>query len=93
VGGVLAVAAVVPEICLRLLKAVQEGRHDTGRQLQKQMDTLARLVTSGFGVPGLKAALDLAGYKGGDPRTPLVAAPADAREQIRAELARVMEVV
>jgi 4-hydroxy-2-oxoglutarate aldolase len=93
VGGILAVAAVAPEICLRLLKAVQEGRHDEARQLQKQMAPLARLVTSGFGVPGLKAALDLAGYKGGDPRTPLAPATPEAREQIRAELARVAEVV
>jgi 4-hydroxy-2-oxoglutarate aldolase len=93
VGGILAVAAVVPEICLRVLKAVQEGRYDLARQLQKDMVTLARLVTSGFGVPGLKAALDIAGYKGGDPRPPLLPAPADAREQIRAELARVLEVV
>ena len=93
VGGILAIAAVVPEMCLRLLKAVREGRHDAARQLQKEMATLARLVTSGFGVPGLKAALDLAGYKGGDPRPPLVPAPAEAREQIRAELARVLEVV
>jgi 4-hydroxy-2-oxoglutarate aldolase len=93
VGGILAVAAVAPEICLRLLKAVQEGRHDEARQLQKQMAPLARLVTSGFGVPGLKAALDLAGYKGGDPRPPLAPATPEAREQIRAELARVAEVV
>jgi 4-hydroxy-2-oxoglutarate aldolase len=92
VGGILAVAAVVPEICLRILKAVREDRHDVARQLQKDMATLARLVTSGFGVPGLKAALDLAGYKGGEPRAPLVSAPSVAREQIRAELARVLEV-
>jgi dihydrodipicolinate synthase/N-acetylneuraminate lyase len=91
VGGILAVAAVAPEICLRLLKAVQQDRHDEARQLQKKMATLARLVTSGFGVPGLKAALDLAGYQGGDPRAPLAPATAQAREQIRAELARVAE--
>ena len=40
-----------------------------------------------------QAALDMAGYKAGDPRAPLAAATAEAREQIRAELARVAEVV
>lgn len=93
VGGILAVAAVAPEICLRLLKAVQQGQHDEAHQLQKEMALLARLVTSGFGVPGLKAALDLAGYRGGDPRAPLAPATPDARQQIRAELARVAAVV
>ena len=93
VGGILAIAAVAPDICLRVLAAVQEGRHDEARRLQQQMSTLARLVTSGFGVPGLKAGLDLAGYRGGDPRLPLAPATQDAREQIRAELARVAEVV
>ncbi len=93
VGGILAVAAVAPEMCLQLLKAFQQGRRDDARELQKQMAPLARLVTSGFGVPGLKAALDLAGYKGGDPRPPLAPATSEAREQIRAELARVAEVV
>ena len=93
VGGILAVAAVAPEICLRLLSVFQQGRHEEARQLQKEIAPLARLVTSGFGVPGLKAALDLAGYKGGDPRAPLAPATADAREQIRAEMVRVAEVV
>jgi 4-hydroxy-2-oxoglutarate aldolase len=57
------------------------------------MAPLARMVTSGYGVPGLKAALDLVGYKGGDPRAPLAPASGEAREQMRAELARVAEVV
>src|SRR3954465_3661982 len=93
IGGILAIAAVAPEICLRLLRAVQQDRHQDARQLQKRMAPLARLVTSGFGVPGLKAALDLAGYKGGTPRAPLAPATPEAQEHIRAELARVAEVV
>ncbi len=93
VGGILAVAAVAPEICLRLLSAVHQARHDEARQLQTEMAPLARLVTSGFGVPGLKAALDLAGYKGGAPRAPLAPPSPEAREQIRAELARFVEIV
>lgn len=93
VGGILAVAAVVPEICLQVLCAVQDGRYTEARGLQTKMASLARLVTSGFGVPGLKAALDLAGYRGGDPRAPLAPATPEAKEQIRAELARVVAAV
>jgi 4-hydroxy-2-oxoglutarate aldolase len=93
VGGILAVAAVMPELCLRLLSAVREGRHDDARELQERIAPIGRMVTSGYGVPGLKAALDLGGYKGGEPRAPLVPASREAHDQIRAELARVAEVV
>ena len=33
---------------------------------------VARAVTTQFGVPGLKAAMDLLGYRGGYPRLPLL---------------------
>ena len=44
-------------------------------------------MTSGYGVPGLKLAMDVAGYRGGDPRPPLVPAPASARPEIERLLA------
>jgi 4-hydroxy-tetrahydrodipicolinate synthase len=93
VGGILAVAAVMPELCVRLLAAVSAGQHEEARQLQKRIAPIGRMVTSGYGVPGLKAALDLAGFKGGEPRAPLAPATREAQDQIRAELARVAEVV
>jgi 4-hydroxy-2-oxoglutarate aldolase len=93
VGGILAVAAIMPELCLRLLAAVREGRHADARELQRRIAPIGRMVTSGYGVPGLKAALDLAGYKGGEPRAPLASVSREAHDQIRAELARVAEVV
>jgi hypothetical protein len=34
--------------------------------------------------------MDLAGYAGGEPRPPLLPAPPQAREQIRAELDRIL---
>jgi 4-hydroxy-2-oxoglutarate aldolase len=88
-GGILAVACVVPEMCVRLLEHAAAGRHDAARALQREITPLARLVTTGYGVPGLKAAMDLAGYTGGDPRPPLGPAPPAAIEQIRTELDRV----
>ncbi len=92
-GGILAIAAVEPELCLRLFAAAKDGKHADARRFQALMAPLARMVTSGYGVPGLKAALDLTGYKGGDPRAPLAPATPEAREQIRAELARVAAIV
>jgi 4-hydroxy-2-oxoglutarate aldolase len=93
VGGILAAACVVPELCVRIHELVKAGQYDEGRELQKRLTPLARLVTTAHGVPGLKAAMDLAGFKGGEPRMPLTAAPAEAVEQIRAELAHLREAV
>jgi dihydrodipicolinate synthase/N-acetylneuraminate lyase len=76
----------VPEACVRLYDCARAGRHAEARRLQARLTPLAKLVTTGFGVPGLKSAMDLAGFVGGDPRMPLGPAPPDAIEQIRAEL-------
>jgi 4-hydroxy-2-oxoglutarate aldolase len=92
VGAILAVACVVPDVCLRLLAAAREGRHAEARQLQRRIAPISRLVTSGYGVPGLKAALNLAGYRAGEPRAPLAPATSEAQDEIGAELARVVAV-
>jgi 4-hydroxy-2-oxoglutarate aldolase len=81
VGGVLAVACVAPEATVGLYQAAVEGDHERARDLQHRLTPLASLVTAGLGVPGLKAALDLAGFAGGPPRSPL--RPVGRRESER----------
>ncbi|MBI1874489.1 MAG: dihydrodipicolinate synthase family protein [Acidobacteria bacterium] len=90
-GAILALACVVPELCVRLYDLVQEGRHAEALALQRQLTPLGRLVTSDHGIPGLKVALDLAGYVGGDPRPPLLPPGAAAIEAIRDQLGILME--
>ena len=65
---------------------VQRGAHDEALALQRRVTPLAQAVGSRYGVPGLKAALDMVGYTGGAPRPPLLAASPEARAAIRAEL-------
>ena len=85
-GAILAIACVLPEICLDLLALVRAGRHDEALACQQRLTPIARAVTTGFGIAGLKAAMDLAGYDGGDPRPPLGPVAPDAIEKIRALL-------
>jgi 4-hydroxy-2-oxoglutarate aldolase len=92
-GGVLAVACVVPELCIRLHALAAAGQHAEARALQRSLTPIANLITTIHGVPGLKAALDLAGYIGGVPRPPLAPLAPDARARIEAELTRLQEVV
>lgn len=87
-GGVLALACVAPEPCARLVASAREGDHEEARCLQEKLAELGRLVTAEYGVPGLKAALDLAGLAGCWPRSPLLpirsAALAEIRRAMRA---------
>jgi 4-hydroxy-2-oxoglutarate aldolase len=89
VGGILAVACVVPDLCVRLLDLVIAGRHAEARDVQKQITPIATLVTTAGGVPALKAAMDIAGFTGGSPRRPLLPASSETVNGIRAELSRV----
>jgi 4-hydroxy-2-oxoglutarate aldolase len=79
VGGVAALANIAAEQCCQLYSLAKEGRHEEARQLQFKLIPPNTAVTSRFGVPGLKLALDWVGYYGGPPRSPL--APLDAAQQ------------
>jgi 4-hydroxy-2-oxoglutarate aldolase len=83
-GAILAAACVAPRACVALFDAFARGDHATARNLQRRMIPLAAAVTSGYGVAGLKLALDIAGYRGGAPRPPLEPAPAAATAAVQA---------
>jgi 4-hydroxy-2-oxoglutarate aldolase len=70
-GAILAVAALVPDMCAAMRTLVRDGRLVEARALQRRLMPLARSVGGTYGVPGLKAALQLLGYVGGAPRPPL----------------------
>jgi 4-hydroxy-2-oxoglutarate aldolase len=45
-------------------------------------------ITATYGVPGLKAAMDMLGYFGGDPRLPLLPSSETEKSEIREILAK-----
>jgi len=71
-GGILAVANIVPKECVEIYELFQQGRIAEAGELHLRLLPVARAVTSQFGVPGLKAAMNLLGYQGGYPRLPLL---------------------
>jgi 4-hydroxy-2-oxoglutarate aldolase len=92
VGGIVALACVVPDLFVRLHALVGEGRHREALDLQRKLTPLARSVTAVYGIGGLKAALDFAGYVGGAPRSPLARPNAQGIETIKAQLAELQTV-
>lgn len=86
-GGVLAISAVLPDICMDIFEHVRRQRHAEALALQRRIMPLARLLGALHGVAGLKYALDQIGYVGGPTRPPLGSVPPEAQKQIRDELA------
>lgn len=85
-GAIVAVASVLPDACVALWQAVRDGRLDEARELQRRILPIARSVGSVHGVAGLKAALELVGYVGGEPRAPLRAASSQVIDALRRQL-------
>ncbi len=86
VGGILAVANIAPNECVRIYELFQQGKIAEAGELHLRLLPVARAATSQFGVPGLKAAMDMLGYHGGYPRMPLL----PLGENQRAELEKVL---
>jgi len=91
-GGILAPACVVPDACARLYELARAERYDEARSLQRHLMPLARLLGPTYGVPGLKAALKLAGYDVGVPRPPLAPVPEGGIALLKAALAQLEEI-
>jgi 4-hydroxy-2-oxoglutarate aldolase len=86
-GAILAAVCVVPRACVALFDAFTRGDHSMARDLQQRINPINAAVTSAFGVPGLKAALDLTGFVGGAPRLPLLPPDRQTVDKLRDLLA------
>ncbi|MBT8371923.1 MAG: dihydrodipicolinate synthase family protein, partial [Deltaproteobacteria bacterium] len=87
VGGVLALANIAPQACVELYELTRQGRYAEAKELQLRMIPVNLAVTASYGIGGLKAAMDMLGYFGGDPRLPLLPANDKDKAEIKAILA------
>jgi 4-hydroxy-2-oxoglutarate aldolase len=90
-GGVLALAGLTPRPCVHLFELARAGQYDEARALQRRLLPLARMISTGWGVAGLKAALALTGIDVGYPRAPLTPAPEAAMVALRDALSALEE--
>ena len=88
-GGILAVGCVVPDVCVEIFRLFGAGEAERAEKLQEDLTPLASAVTTQYGIGGLKAALDFAGYRGGAVRAPLRAPDEAARAEIKSVLDRI----
>ncbi len=82
-GGILAMAAVVPELCVEIHSLFRRGRLVDARNLQLDLVPLNKALTETLGIPAIKYALDLLGYSGGPPRPPLRPLEEEGKSYVR----------
>lgn len=83
VGGVLSLANIFPEPCCKLYDLGMAHQLEEGRKLQFQLMQINQMVSGKFGVAGVKAAMDFAGFYGGPPRSPLAPLTAEEKKKLR----------
>jgi dihydrodipicolinate synthase/N-acetylneuraminate lyase len=88
-GGVLALACVLPELCIELFEAHARGEASRVEDLQMVIAEPARTIVSKYGPPGVKYAMDRRGYFGGLPRSPFQPLNAEAAAEVDAILSPV----
>jgi len=72
VGGVLSLANCLPGLALDVFNAFNAGDYPKLIRLNKAMIRLNGDISGKYGVAGVKYAMELNGFHGGDPRLPLL---------------------
>lgn len=86
VGGAVSLANSFPEMALELFRCGQARDERNGAPLQERVTRINQAIAGPYGPPGVKAAMTLAGYKGGIPRRPLAPLTAAQVEALRSVL-------
>ncbi len=87
-GGVVSLANAFTEPCCKLYEKFISGDIEGARQLHYTLFRLNRSVSGSFGVAGVKYAMEIGGYYGGDPRLPLLSLSDENKKAIRNAVAK-----
>ncbi|MFQ5576131.1 MAG: dihydrodipicolinate synthase family protein [Anaerolineae bacterium] len=71
-GAILAIANLIPEICVALYRASAAHNFTEVQHLHNLLQPISEVVGGAYGIGGLKHAMTLLGYKAGLPRPPLL---------------------
>lgn len=85
-GGIVAIACALPAMTTQLYETFSAGDWKGAAELQRRLTPPAEAVTALFGIPGLKHAMTLMGFFGGEARLPLL----PLKEDQRAKLASIL---
>lgn len=86
IGGVLSLANVFPDECVELYESFLKGMVAEAKKINERIVGLNKAVSGTFGVAGVKEAMDMVGFIGGDPRKPLKGLTVSQKSQLEKEL-------
>jgi len=86
IGGVLSIANYLPEMCCKLQELFQSHNLEDAQKLDVYARQLSKNAAGNYGVAGVKAAMDLLGYHGGNPRIPVLPMSDEAKAELKAVL-------
>lgn len=88
-GAILAIANAAPGAALSVWDAFRSEQRSACSEWVSRIAPLAKLIGAKYGIPGLKHAMDLAGYYGGPARLPFLPLDNAARQDIQRALAAI----
>ena len=71
-GAILALANFAGKECVEIYELVQKKSFEKANDLFLRISLPAKKIVGESGVPAIKAAMDMLGYFGGEPREPLL---------------------
>lgn len=88
-GGTLALANIFPNECAKVQGLYEAGQFEEAKELQMKLIESNNAVTARWGIAGLKVAMEMLGYFGGDPRPPLIPLSETDKVELKGILTRV----
>jgi 4-hydroxy-2-oxoglutarate aldolase len=71
-GGILRLADVIPDLCAALYEHFVAEEWEKAAAIQKAIIPLNNAIIQRYGIAGTKYAMDLSGFYGGPPRSPIL---------------------
>lgn len=83
VGGTVSLANSFPDLSVELFECGKRRDVEKGRSLQDRAIRINNAISGRYGVAGVKAAMNLAGFRGGIPRRPLLPLTSPQENELR----------
>jgi 4-hydroxy-2-oxoglutarate aldolase len=86
-GAILALASALPEKCVAVYQLFRQRQWERARELQLMLVRASKVIVSEMGIAGVKYAMDLREYRGGNPRLPLLPLQEEQKKRLTSLLA------